>query len=246
MRFRNFLTSNITRHLKNWICKYHELALFVYYGLIGPSQGDIVRYINQRPKVFNLLGKVSENECVLDVACGSGLYTGHLSRKTVNLVAIDADKKQINVLRNAWKISNVNLILADAQYLPLRGGTFDKALCIEVLEHLSDDNLGIRELSRVLVEGKMLVISSPNTSVHNFYKTTINTRVDDKDPFAHKRVGYNINELFNKLRKNGIEIIDQDACLYYFSQRAEVHLVGRRLPAIFVSTMYFRQNHGSF
>lgn len=58
---------------------------------------------------------------------------------------------------------NVTYILADTTHLPFGAGTFEKALCMEVLEHLDDDIEVLREIKRVLARGGTLIITVPNS-----------------------------------------------------------------------------------
>ena len=52
-------------------------------------------------------------------------------------------------------------VRGDATALPFRTGTIDLALCIHVLEHVTDDRAAIAELHRCLRSGGLAVVSVP-------------------------------------------------------------------------------------
>jgi SAM-dependent methyltransferase len=52
-------------------------------------------------------------------------------------------------------------IVCDASKIPVHNGTFDCALCLEVLEHVSNPSAVLSEASRILSSGGKLIISVP-------------------------------------------------------------------------------------
>jgi ubiquinone/menaquinone biosynthesis C-methylase UbiE len=57
---------------------------------------------------------------------------------------------------------NTNIINASGETLPYPGASFDLILSHEVLEHVTDDRLAVREMLRVLKPGGRAVIFVPN------------------------------------------------------------------------------------
>jgi SAM-dependent methyltransferase len=49
----------------------------------------------------------------------------------------------------------------DAQALPLRTGTADTVLCVEVLEYLPDPRRALQEFARILRQGGRLILTAP-------------------------------------------------------------------------------------
>lgn len=61
--------------------------------------------------------------------------------------------------------------------LPFREGTFDTVICSQVLEHVPDPKVALAELSRVLANDGMLLLSVPHISFvhgapHDYYRYT--------------------------------------------------------------------------
>src|SRR5690606_25098632 len=54
--------------------------------------------------------------------------------------------------------------------LPFENETFDVSLCLEVLEHIEDDSKAVKEISRVLKPGGILIAAVPYTYYWKSYK----------------------------------------------------------------------------
>lgn len=161
--------------------------------------------------------KLKDDDFVLDCGCGDAVLDPIIEKKCSGVIGIDLYYFNIRAT-NRFK-GNVAFILADIAHLPFRAGTFNKALCMEVLEHLHDDIEALREIKRVLVRGGILVITVPNLE-YPFLWDPINailTRLLRTRPiynglfggiwFDHKRL-YRSDELKKVLNLAGFQVVD--------------------------------------
>jgi ubiquinone/menaquinone biosynthesis C-methylase UbiE len=97
---------------------------------------------------------------VIDLACGSGYGSDHLSSAVASVVGVDLMGEAI---REASRLvgERLALVRADGQFLPFGDGSFDAAVCLETVEHVADADKLLRELFRVLRPPGVLVISTP-------------------------------------------------------------------------------------
>jgi ubiquinone/menaquinone biosynthesis C-methylase UbiE len=65
----------------------------------------------------------------------------------------------------------VSLSKGNAQSLPFATASFDKVICSEVLEHLQDPDIALKEIARVLKPGGRALISIPNEPLINTLKS---------------------------------------------------------------------------
>jgi 2-polyprenyl-3-methyl-5-hydroxy-6-metoxy-1,4-benzoquinol methylase len=56
----------------------------------------------------------------------------------------------------------VEYIVADVQMLPFDDASFDVACCIEVIEHVADPRVCLRELARIVRAGGHVVLTCPS------------------------------------------------------------------------------------
>jgi len=95
---------------------------------------------------------------ILDVGCGLGLYVEQLRRFSDRVYGIDLDEERVR----EGSDSVPNLVVAAAERPPFLSGSFDVILLHEVLEHVEDDRLVVREADRVLAQGGRMIIFAPN------------------------------------------------------------------------------------
>mgnify|MGYP001065651796 CR=1 FL=1 len=103
--------------------------------------GRAVHYDEQFVKVFpfnwemHVLTKyLASAKTLLDVGCGTGRHIVSLAERGSSILGIDKDKEYVEAARKKLKFkglaSGVNLIIADARFLPFRRRLFDAVLCM--------------------------------------------------------------------------------------------------------------------
>ncbi len=98
---------------------------------------------------------------VLDVACGPGRFLLEASSLGVAPVGIDSS---LDMLRTAAARlgPGVPLVLGDATALPFESATFEAVNCSGLIEYLSEPELLLGEIFRVLKPGRRALIASTN------------------------------------------------------------------------------------
>ncbi len=95
---------------------------------------------------------------ILEDGCGVGMYVQHLASFGGTVVGLEYDfERALEAGRNSPHIIN-----GASESLPFPSATFDLILSHEVLEHVQDDRLAVREMVRVLRPGGRIVLFVPN------------------------------------------------------------------------------------
>jgi SAM-dependent methyltransferase len=122
---------------------------------------------------FDELG-VRDGDLLLDMGCGAGRHAFEGFRRGARVVAFDysaAELKDVGglfaAMREAGEAGTEPGSLAvtangDALRLPFPDNTFDRIIASEVLEHVTDDQVALHEVFRVLKPGGTLAATVPS------------------------------------------------------------------------------------
>jgi SAM-dependent methyltransferase len=147
---------------------------------------------------------------VIDLGCGTGRHVLELSKVESNIIGADMSREDIRAGRYLLEImrrrdevrARVHWMQTAGERLPFKDGAFDRVICTETLEHVDDDVVLARELSRVLKPGGILAISVPDEhSERLFWALSKNYRTHVG---GHVRI-YKRREIVNLLRATGLQ-----------------------------------------
>ncbi|MBN1217828.1 MAG: class I SAM-dependent methyltransferase [Anaerolineae bacterium] len=98
---------------------------------------------------------------LLDAGCGEGFVIRHLGQQNISLTFVGGDFDTEALLWGRRNITpNMPLVNFDLHRLPFPNNSFPLVICLEVLEHLPDSTIGLRELARVSSE--YVLVSVPH------------------------------------------------------------------------------------
>lgn len=98
---------------------------------------------------------------VLEIGCGTGLFTRELARTDNTIVAIDISEALITKARERVSSVNVNFIVGNAYKTKLKSGSFDFIVGSSSLHHLEVDS-ALKEFNRILKPGGKMIFTEPN------------------------------------------------------------------------------------
>ena len=98
---------------------------------------------------------------VLEIGCGTGLFTKELARTGNTIVAIDIADALIGKAKERVSAANVNFIVGNAYETQFQSGSFDFVVGSSSLHHLEVDS-ALQEFSRILKSGGRMMFTEPN------------------------------------------------------------------------------------
>lgn len=162
------------------------------------------RSLKKREKL-KLLEKhleVEPSALILDLGCAQGILSYFLRQKGGDWIS--ADKDFVN-LATSQALLKKNLLQIGEGPLPFKQECLDVVVSLDYLEHLENDQLCLEEIHRVLKGGGMLLLATPRSG-RLFILHKIRSLLGMKLEFyGHKREGYSLKEIKEKLRKAHLE-----------------------------------------
>jgi 2-polyprenyl-6-hydroxyphenyl methylase/3-demethylubiquinone-9 3-methyltransferase len=112
--------------------------------------------------------QIGSHASILDIGCGAGLLTNHLSLKGFTTTGIDISQSSLLVAQNSDTTGNVRYKHANAYALPFQNESFDVVCAMDILEHVEEPALLIAEASRVLKPDGILFFHTFNRNFLSF------------------------------------------------------------------------------
>lgn len=105
---------------------------------------------------------VPKGERALEVGPGSGVYIPVLKELCTTVYLADCEQAYLDAIRETYRDDpTVITVVDDVTRSRLNDHSFDLVLCSEVIEHMTDSAVAIRNLARVMKSNGILVLSTP-------------------------------------------------------------------------------------
>jgi len=105
---------------------------------------------------------LSRGKRVLDIASGEGYGSNLISDVAKEVVGVDISQDAINDATNKYKKSNLRFLQGSADKIPFGNKEFDVVVSFETIEHHDKHDEMMSEISRVLKDDGIFIISSPS------------------------------------------------------------------------------------
>jgi ubiquinone/menaquinone biosynthesis C-methylase UbiE len=104
--------------------------------------------------------KMEKYGLVLDTGCGTGILFRYVADKAKTTVGLDVSRKILLLAKeHAKNFQNVHLILADADYMPLKENIFSHVFGITLIQNMPNPVKTLREIRRVAKRNAKIVVT---------------------------------------------------------------------------------------
>lgn len=175
--------------------------------LIRQTMGDM--HIGSRTRKMHVLREIKRflvnSKLILDAGCGGGDYVFILAQKYphANIEGIEIDHinyENCNQRKSLLEIPNVTFIHQDLCE-PFGNEKYDLIYSVDVLEHIEEDDVVLKNMFLALRSGGQLLLHVPLVEKHIFKKIREIPRQPD-----HVRDGYKEEGLLKKIKDSGFVI----------------------------------------
>jgi SAM-dependent methyltransferase len=116
------------------------------------------------------LSRIPAGSRVLDAGAGERQYQkycGHLRYVSQDLGEYTGIGDLVGLQTGKWDVRGLDIV-GDIGAIPEQDGSFDAIMCTEVLEHLPDPLRALKEFSRLVRKGGVVVLTAPFCSLTHF------------------------------------------------------------------------------
>jgi SAM-dependent methyltransferase len=131
------------------------------------------RYHNKRMATIKMLLSNNALSCqsFLDIGCGTGEYLHFAKKFSKCICGLDISRRYI---KRSQTSKADGLFVGDSKALPFSEGAFSCVLCSEVIEHIKEQNIALKEIFRV--SNHSILISTPNHGVFRQFMARLSKR----------------------------------------------------------------------
>lgn len=178
--------------------------------------------------------EIRDSSVILDI----GSYDGEISYRLKNMLpnldiaVVDIDKSGLKLARE----KGLNTLYASALKLPIEDSEVDVVLCLDLIEHVRDDDKIIKEISRVLKkEGKVILTTPMENGVSFPFLSKEKIEIINKK-WGHLRKGYSLKRIQKLFENHGLFIEEKSSyfnfltrLIYRFSVISKISFKGKNL-----------------
>lgn len=138
---------------------------------------------------------INGSKSVCEIGCGTGSFSSILGGLGFRVYALDLDENAIKLAKRFNRHPNV--VYSSENILEARGKKkYDMTVCIEVLEHIEQDEEALERISGLLKSGGILLMTVP---IHEKYRREF----DDRSGHVRR---YEPDDLVRKIKAAGFRI----------------------------------------
>ena len=123
-------------------------------------------YVSRENFLIDFMG-LKGNERILDVGCGSSVFSRLLAKKypCAEIMGIDISEEAVDFATTAKEkegLKNVSFMATGINNLPFKNDSFDVIIVSHLIEHLEKPNEALIEVNLKLKKGGILFVTTPN------------------------------------------------------------------------------------
>lgn len=174
---------------------------------------------------------------IFDAGTGYGQYTYFMSRclKPNNILAVDVKKEWIQDCREFFQVENINNVSFGIEDLTkiTYENKFDIIVCVDVMEHIVEDEKVFQNFYRAIKQGGYLLINTPSI----FGGSDVHDESGESFIGEHARDGYSKEDLESKLLPLGFSMYRSKYTYGYWGDKA--WRLGIKYPIMLINKTKF-------
>lgn len=163
-----------------------------------------------------LKSEIKDGYVILDIGSYDGFISYNLKKFFPNLkiTIVDIDKVGLNLAKE----QGLNTLCASAFELPVEDNQVEVVLCLDLIEHVKEDNKVIKEISRVLKQNGKVILTTPSQNGVSFpFLSKERIDIINKE-WGHTRKGYSLEDINELFKDAGLTIEKTNKYFNFFTR----------------------------
>ncbi len=117
---------------------------------------------------------LADGKDVLDIASGEGYGSALLAQASRTVTGVDLSLQAVEHAQRKYKKSNLRFLQGDCTSIPVADASMDMVVSYETIEHITQQELFLKEIRRILRPGGVFIVSTPEISGYNSVRADLN------------------------------------------------------------------------
>lgn len=175
-------------------------------------------------KVLLSSSRTHRNSPIIDAGCGVGSNLSLLKSLGFKVIGVDSEFYSLSLFKK--RLSEVSLVNGDLMNLPFKSNSIGLVIATDILEHLNQDTIGIKEIYRTMKREGEAIITVPAFRFLWGVQDVVG---------MHKR-RYSRKEFIRKMEQEGFKILRSSYFNFFLffpilMARRAIHLMGLRIES---------------
>jgi SAM-dependent methyltransferase len=182
-------------------------------------------FVGRRRLLKFLLSSINipKNHLIIDAGCGTGSNLRALASWGYNVIGLDRSHHALSLVRTK---GNFPLLSGDLNQLPIKMKSVGIIIALDILEHLENDENGIREIYHTLTKAGALILTVP----------AFNSLWGIQDIVTGHKRRYSKEGITSKLTKAGFIVLDSSYFNFFLFfpiliARRMIRLIGLKIKS---------------
>ena len=106
--------------------------------------------------------KLPSDGLILEIGCGLGSWIGLCIKNGYKIIGLDNDEQACSIASSQFGRVSKGIVLYSGNIFPFESNSIQGVLAHEVLEHVTEDKQFVAEANRILEDGGLLILTTPN------------------------------------------------------------------------------------
>jgi len=177
-----------------------------------------------------LKSHIKNDMAILDLGGNDGYisYKLRILSPLSDITVVDIDRPGLEIAKSM----GLKTLYASVIDLPFSDKSIDIVLCLDIIEHIIEDEKCIHEISRILKKNGNIFLTTPKENGVTFPFMNHESIININRNWGHVRIGYSLEKIKEMFEKNNLILLKKEQYFNILSRLLYRFTYNKRMPLL--------------